>query len=82
MFRSTARDLRTWWTGFSDDILGADLAVSFPATDLDYHRNHPHRQPLQRSRARRDGAVDARSALCMTPLPRSEMPRSPTPVGH
>jgi hypothetical protein len=68
MFRSTARNLRTWWTDFSDDILGADLPATPYDDALDYHLNHPHRQPLSRSRPRREGTVPPRPAHCLSPV--------------
>ena len=68
MFRSTARSLRSWWTDFSDDLLGADLPPAVYDEELEYHLSHPHRQPLRSTRRRRDGAVSARPAFCLSPV--------------
>ena len=68
MFRSTARNLRTWWIDFSDDILGADLAPAVYEEELDYHLSHPHRRLLGAPRVRRDGQVPARPTDCLCPI--------------
>jgi hypothetical protein len=81
MFRSTARNLRSWWGDFSEDILGADLS---PAPDdaapapLDYHLTHPHRRSLGTARTRREGAVPERPTHCLCPV--REVPASGTPA--
>jgi hypothetical protein len=74
MFRSTARDLRSWWSDFSDDILGADLPPALYEDDLEYHVGHPHRQPLVGRRPRRPGAVAARPGHCLCPVRGHERP--------
>jgi hypothetical protein len=71
MFRSTAQSLRAWWIDFSDDILGADLPPSSYEEEPDaveHHLTHPHRRPLATNHVRRDGAVAARPAHCLSPV--------------
>jgi hypothetical protein len=68
MFRSTARSLRSWWSDFSDDILGADLPPSVYDEDLAYRLAHPHRRPLRMSRPRREGTVAPRLPDCLSPV--------------
>jgi hypothetical protein len=81
MFRSTARNLRSWRTDFSDDILGADLPSTLDDTapdPLEYHLNHSHRRPLGTARPRREGAVPARPAHCLSPV-RADSPVAADP---
>jgi hypothetical protein len=72
MFSTTARTLRTWWSDFSDDILGADLLPSATVDPvqggIEHHLIHPHRQPLAPRRARRPGTVPERPAFCLSPV--------------
>jgi hypothetical protein len=71
MFRSTARNLRSWWLDFSDDILGADLSLPEDApgpSPLEYHLEHPHRQTLRPLAPRRAGTVAPRPAHCLCPV--------------
>jgi hypothetical protein len=67
MFQSSRKRLRTWlsWT---EDILGDALDDAQGHTDS-FH-THPHRRPLRWDRARRPGAISARPAHCISPVPR------------
>jgi hypothetical protein len=82
MFRSTARNLRSWWIDFSDDILGADLPPAPYEDELEYHLNHPHRQPLASRRPRRQGTVPARPSHCLSPVRSPEQPGTAQPLAR
>jgi hypothetical protein len=67
MFQSSKQRLRTWLS-WAEDVLADPLDDAQGESD-NFH-THPHRRPLRWERSRRPGAIAARPAHCISPVPR------------